>query len=427
MRSNKGLGFIVTVIVILFLSYLAVNGLNLFGFEILGVEGIRYGTDIKGGVNAVLYPDTENPSKEELEIAKTIIGKRLDAKQIYDRELTTEPQNGRIIVSIPWGKGETDFNPQATIDDIGKTALLTFQEVDETKVDERGVFLPTGRIVIQGTDVEDTGVVKDPETGRMVVALDLSEEGAIKFEEGTGRLVNQRIAIFMDDQFISAPTVSQKITGGSAVIQGYFTPQEAGDLASIIKSGALPFSLEAKQVNSISPSLGENALSVIVTAGIVSLILVFLYMSLYYRLPGLIASIALLGLVAGQLLLISWFGITLTLPGIAGIILSIGTGVDANVIINERILEELRSGKTLGAAVDRGFKRALTAILDGNLTTLIAAAILYMFGTGPIKGFAVTLFLGVTLSFLTAVAASRTMTKSVGNMQIAKNKWLYGA
>lgn len=427
MRGNKGLGFIVTVLIIGFLSYLAVYGLNLFGFEIPGVEGIRYGTDIKGGVNAVLYPDTENPSKEDLETARTIIEKRLDAKQIYDREITTEHENGRIIVSIPWGKGETDFNPQATIDDIGKTALLTFQEVDAAKVDEKGIFLPTGRIVIQGTDVVDTGVVRNPETSQLVVSLELSEDGAKKFEEATGRLAGQRIAIFMDDQYISAPQVNERISGGSAVIQGYFTPQEAGELASIIKSGALPFRLEAKQVNSISPTLGENALSVTATAGIVALILVFLYMTLYYRLPGFIASVALLGLVAGQLLLMSWFGITLTLPGIAGIILSIGSGVDANVIINERIKEELKSGKTLGASVDLGFKRAFTAILDGNVTTLISAGILYMFGTGPIKGFAVTLFLGVTLSFLTAVAASRTMTKSVGNMQITKNKWLYGA
>jgi preprotein translocase subunit SecD len=427
MRGNNALGLIITVLIITLFTYIAAFGLNLFGWEIPGVNDIRFGTDIRGGVNAILYPDVENPSEEDLETARTIIKKRLDGKGIFDREVTTETENGRIIVSIPWGKGETDFNPQATIDDIGKTALLTFQEVDEDKLDENGDPLPTGRIVIQGTDVKDTGVAKHPDTGQIVVVLELTEEGGKKFEEATGRLIGKPIAIFMDDQFISDPVVQTKISGGTATIEGNFTPKEAGELAYIIKSGALPFRLEAKQVNSISPTLGENALSVTILAGFVSLILVFLYMILYYRLPGLLSCIALLGLVAGQLLIISWAGITLTLPGIAGIILSIGTGVDANVIINERIKEELKSGKTLGASVELGFKRAFTAILDSNVTTLMSAAVLYVLGTGPIKGFAVTLFLGVMLSFLTAIAASKIMVRSTTSLSFAKNKWLYGA
>lgn len=427
MGGNKGVKFLIVLLVIGFLTYMAAYGLNIFGWQITGAEDIRFGIDIKGGVYAVLYPDVENPTKKELETARGIIEERLNNRGIFDREITTEYDNGRIIIAIPWGKGETDFNPQSTINDIGKTALLTFQEVNEDKKDENGNYLPTGKTIIQGTDVEDARVVTDQQTGEIQVALELTDEAAVKFEEGTERLTGKPMAIFMDDIYISAPIVSGKIPGGNAVITGRYTAKEAGKLAATIRSGALPFKLEAKQISSISPTLGENALRVTLNAGIISFLLVFLYMLLYYRLPGILANIALLGLVVIQLLVISWFGVSLTLPGLAGIILSIGMGVDANIIIFERIKEELKSGKTLRASIDVGFKRAFTAILDANITTLISAAVLYTFGTGPIQGFAVTLFLGVSLSFLTAVTVSRIMIRSLVDFDFARNKWLYGA
>jgi preprotein translocase subunit SecD len=261
----------------------------------------------------------------------------------------------------------------------------------------------------------------------MEVSLTLTSSAAKKFAEATGRLIGKPIAIFMDNLLISAPTVQSQISGGKCVITGKFTAAEAGELASTIKSGALPFKLEPKQVDSVSPTLGQSALNVIVMAGIVALILVWLFMLLYYRLPGILANIALLAHTVIQLLVISWLGLTMTLPGIAGIILTIGMGVDANVIIFERIKEELRNGKTLRASIDVGFKRAFTAILDANMTTLISAAVLYFFGTGAIKNFAITLGLGVALSFLTAVVVSRIMLRSVANVNIAKHHWLYGA
>jgi len=273
----------------------------------------------------------------------------------------------------------------------------------------------------------DTGIATDPQTGSVNVVLKLNGEGKEKFAEATGRLLYKPIAIFMDDQLIVAPTVQDQITQGEAVITGQRDAKEAGELAATIKAGALPFRLVAKEINSITPSLGEGALRVTINAGIFAFILVFLFMLLMYRLPGFLANIALFGLVVVQLAAIVWLRISLTLPGIAGIILSIGMGVDANVVIFERIKEELKSGKTLKASIDLGFKRAFTAIMDSNVTTLISAVVLYLLGTGPIKGFAVTLFTGVMLSFFTAVTASRIMLKSVSDLDIAKNRWLYGA
>lgn len=429
MNTRDRVKFFSVILVIGILTWITNYG-SIFGINIPGARDIRPGIDIQGGIDARLYAvtkDNSKPSKDDLESAKVIIGKRLDAKGVLDRMITTDPENGYIIVQIPWQKGEKDFNPQKAIDEIGKTALLTFQEVDENLKDASGKYKPTGKIVVEGTDVTKATVVTNPETRQPDVSLEFNDEGAKKFEEGTGRLVGKPMAIFMDDQLISAPTVNSKIGGGKAVINGQRTAEEAGELASTIRSGALPFKLEAKQVNSISPSLGEGALNVSVKAGLWSFIFVCLFMLIYYRLPGILANIALLAHTVIQLLVISWLGLTLTLPGIAGIILTIGMGVDANVIIFERIKEELRNGKTLKTAIDLGFKRAFTAILDANMTTLISSVILYIFGTGPIKNFAITLGLGVALSFLTAVVVSRIMLKSVASINIAKHRWLYGA
>lgn len=428
MRGNNGVKFFSIIFIIGILTYITVYG-SLFTWKVPGAaKDIRLGIDIKGGVHTTLYPpENVTPTSDQLETAKSIIEKRLDNRGIFDRTVTIENDKGRIIIEIPWAQDEKEFNPQKSVDEIGKTALLTFQEVDEDKKDQNGNYLPTGRIVLQGTDVVDAQPEKSTQSGAMEVSLKLNATGATKFEEATGRLVGKRIAVFMDDQLIVAPTVQTKISGGSAVITGQRDTAEAKDLANTIRSGSLPFKLEAREINSISPQLGEGALRVSIQAGIVSFILVCIFMLGYYRLPGILANLALLGHTVIQLLFISWFGVTLTLPGIAGIILTIGMGVDANVIIFERVKEELRNGKTLRAAIDVGFKRAFAAVFDANMTVLITAVVLYMFGTGPIKGFAITLALGVILSFLTAVTASRIMLKSMAGVDIAKHHWLYGA
>jgi preprotein translocase subunit SecD len=432
MRRNNRFGLFVVILIIGILTCLAFFGVP--SLNIPNISKARLGIDIKGGISTTLYPDLpdgEKPTDKELSSARKIIETRLDNKGIFDRNITVENENGRIIVEIPYKQGEEDSNPQKAIDEIGKTALLTFQEVDEEKFDgylPNGSknYLPTGKIIIEGKHVEDAGVATDPQTGGIDVILKLSNEGRDKFAEGTERLIGKPIAIYMDDQLIIAPIVQSKITDGNARITGQRDAKEAGELADTIRAGALPFRLVAKELNSITPILGEGALRVAINAGIVAFIAICLFMILYYRLPGLLADIALLGLVVSELCLITWLGISLTLPGIAGIILSVGMGVDANVIIFERIKEELRSGKTLRASIDLGFKRAFSAILDSNITTLIVAVILYWLGTGPIKGFAITLLIGVALSFVTAITASRIMLRAVSTFNFAKNHRLYG-
>lgn len=434
MKGNSGLKLFLIFALIAVMTYICFSG-NFFGIKIPGVNNIVPGIDINGGIDAMLFADTEDgrkPTQKELDTAKIIIGKRLDKEGILDRDIIIDSNAGRISIRIPWAEGETDFNPDKTIEKIGKTALLTFQEVDEDKVDSNGKYLPTGKIIIQGTDVLDAMPVMDTNTGRVMVDLDLSGEAKTKFADATKRLVGKPIAIFMDDEYISAPVVEQHIADGNAVItlggdkSGEAAVAEAKELADTIRAGALPFRLVARQVNAISPMLGKGALNVTIDAFKVAFVLICFFMIIYYRLPGLIASVSLFSLTVFTLLFISWLGITLTLPGLAGIVLSVGMGVDANVIIYERIKEELRSGKTLRAAIDLGFKRALTAIVDGNITTLITAVILYIFGTGAIISFAYTLFIGVVLSFFTAITLTRLMLVSVVKFDIAKKPWLYG-
>ncbi len=426
MKKKSGVSFIVIVTIIALLTLLAVFGLEVFDQKIPGAEGIRTGIDISGGVSAMLYPDEENPSEEDMLTAKTIMERRLDDRNIFDRNITIDNINKRILIEFPWAKSETNYNAQDAINELGQTALLTFQEVDESQVDEFGRYLPTGKILVHGEEVKDARQDNDPQNG-IVVSITFKEKGAADFAKATEENLGKPIAIFMDNKLISDPRVQSVIPNGQAVITNQRSVDEARELAALIKSGALPFKLEARQIDSISPMLGQSAYDIAKLALLIAFIVVCIFMILYYRLPGLISAIALLGLVVTEILVLSWSGTSVTLPGIGGIILSIGMGVDANVIIFERIKEELKSGKTLRSSIDSGFKRAFTAVLDANVTTLITAVVLYSLGSGPIKGFAFTLGLGVLLSFITAVTASRIMLKSVSAIDIVKYPWLYGA
>ncbi len=435
MKGNNMAKAVVIFIFIALLAYTALSGITIpgFNFSIPGAEDVRLGTDIQGGIHATLYAVKEDgaPTADELEAAKVKIGKRLDGKGIYDRTLTTDVTHGRIVIEIPWKKG-AEFDPQETIKDIGSTALLTFQEVDEGMKDAKGNYLPTRVIVIQGTDIVNAMPEINTETGFAEVALEMTDDAAIRFEEATARLVGKPIAIFMDDLFISAPIVDARISGKYASIQmGTRNKEEATEqakeLADTIRGGALPFRLEAKELNSISPMLGENILKATILAGFVALMLIFLFLIGYYRLPGLIASIALIGLASMTILIMSWSNLTLTLPGIAGFILSVAMSIDANVLIFERVKEELKTGKSITASVETGYKKAFTAIFDSNMTTLIAAVILWYFGTGAVQGFAYTLSIGVVLSFISAITVTRILLKGVITINAARKNWLYGA
>jgi preprotein translocase subunit SecD len=251
--------------------------------------------------------------------------------------------------------------------------------------------------------------------------------GSKKFSEATGKLIGKEISIYMDENEISSPVVKNKITGGIASITNQKSMEEAKNLSDKINSGSLPFSMVANDANIISPTLGSDALSIMVTAGEVAFAVVCLFMLLYYRLPGFVACIALVLQVVGQLLALSLPQFTLTLPGIAGVILSIGMGVDANVIVSERIKEELNSGKTLRSSIDAGFHRAFSSVFDGNITVVIVSLALIAFGSGSILSFGYTLLCGVLMNFVAGVTASRLMISSLSEYKFLQKPVLYGA
>jgi len=428
--------FTVAVLLVAFFVIMILVGSP--GLGVSKVSDVKTGIDIRGGVSATLYPDVDDigsVTDEQLQTIQGILENRIEAKGTFDYNMSPDYENKRLLLEIPYTSGD-DTNPQKVIDDLGEMALLTFQRWDEEKYgfDENGRFvflveeseMKDDDIILDGTDVKDAVAMLNREDNSYMVALSLNETGAEKFAVATSELINRPIAIYLDDELKSYPFVSSAITGGEASITGNFTIEEAVEMANYIKYGALPFAMTAKEINSITPILGESALNVTLNAAFVAFILVVLFMLFRYRLPGLVASIALIGLVASEIFWISAFNASITLPGIAGIILTIGMGVDANVIIYERIKEELKGGIGLDEAIDVGFKRAFSTILDANVTTLITGAALYIVGSGPIKGFALTLIIGIIMSFFTAIIVVKYLLKALASVKTFQKKWLYG-
>ena len=398
------------------LLFVAIYGIHIGSFNLKGANEMRFGIDIRGGVAATYTPKDLNgtPTAEQLEKAKTIIETRMDAQNITDREVTVDDAHGSVIVRFPWKSDDTNFDPQAAIKELGETALLTFKD-------------PDGNVVLEGADVKKSYASTSQSDGSFVVNLELTTDGATKFSDATGRLVGKAISIYMDETEISSPTVETQITDGNAIITGQKSLKEAKALAEKINAGSLPFAMEANDAQIISPTLGRNALKVMEEAGLLAFLLVCIFMLLYYRLPGFVACIALVLQVVGQLLALSLPQFTLTLPGIAGVILSMGMGVDANVIIAERIKEELNAGKTLRSAISLGFDRAFSAVFDGNITTLIVAVVLIALGSGSLLSFGYTLLTGVLMNFVSGVTASRLMTSSLSEYKALQKPWFYGA
>lgn len=399
MKASKKNVFIFLVVLVL-LILVAVFGI---GNEIKKVQDIRFGIDIRGGVEAVFKPATdEKVTDSELESARSIIETRLDNEKITDREITIDKDGRYIIVRFPWKSDETDYDPETAIQELGETALLTFRD-------------PNGNVMVEGKNVTSAKAESRNENGvtEYVVSLIFDNEGATQFEEATGNLVGQQMGIYMDEALISNPVVQTRISGGQAVITGMDDYEEAKDLADKINAGALPFALETKSFSTISPSLGQNALQVMIYAGIIAFAIVCVFMLCFYRLPGFVACLTLLLQTVLQLLAISVPQFTLTLPGIAGIILSVGMAVDANVIISERISEELKKGETVRSAVRRGYQKAFTAVLDGNITTAIVAVVLMIFGSGTMLSFGYTLLVGVIVNCFIGVNVSKFVLTSL--------------
>ena len=397
MKNKKNHIWIVGVIIAVFV-YAAVFGC---GNDIKGIGQMRFGIDIRGGVEAVFEPAGDyRPSESELESARDVIEGRLDAKNILDREVTVDRKAGHVIVRFPWKSDEKNFNPEEAIAELGETARLTFRDEE-------------GNILVEGKDVNSSEAVRDPNTGESVVSLSFDRAGAEAFAEATKKMTGKRIGIYMDETLISAPVVKQAITGGTAMINGMDSPEEAKALSEKIRAGALPFSMETTNYNTISPTLGNQALKSMATAGALSMVLICLFMMIYYRLPGVVSCLTLLFQMSLQVLAISIPQYTITLPGIAGLILSAGMAVDANIIISERISEELRNGMTVKQAVRRGYKHAFSSVLDGNITTAAVAAILMFFGSGTMLSFGYTLLTGVLINLFAGVWMSRTILNSL--------------
>ena len=396
--KNKKLHIWIALAVIVFFACLAVFGC---GDDIKGIRDMRFGIDIRGGVEAVFEPAglKKQPTKEQLEMARDVIETRMDAQNILDREVTVDEDAGDIIVRFPWKSDEKDFDPESAIQELGEMAELTFRGPDDT-------------VYVKGSDISRSQVAVDQQN-RYVVELEFSSKGAEKFADATEKLVGQKMGIYMDETLISNPTVNTKITGGKAEITGMESQEEAQSLSDKINSGALPFSMETTNYSTISPTLGGKALNAMALAAEIAMILICLFMIGWYRLPGVISCLTLLFQIALQILVISVPQYTITLPGIAGLILSAGMAVDANIIISERISEELKKGNSIRNAVKNGYKRAFTSVLDGNITTAAVAGILMLFGSGTMLSFGYTLLTGVIINLLAGVWMSRCMLNSI--------------
>jgi preprotein translocase subunit SecD len=295
---------------------------------------------------------------------------------------------------------------------------------------------PEGETVVTGKHVNSAGVIMNPSQfggEEPVVSLEFNQEGVDLFRDATAALASEEndmdkiLYIVLDDEVISSPIVDEPINDGRAIITGGFTIESAGNLATLISAGALPVEMRELQTSVIGPTLGLEAYERSIMAAGVALVLIFAFMVLVYRVPGIVASLALIVYVLIVVGSMMGVGVKLTLPGIAGLVLSIGMAVDANVLIYERIREEIQEGKSVRVSIDSGFKRALTSILDANITTLIAGIVLYGFGTGPIKGFGVTLMIGIGASMITAVFFTKYVLRLMAHITGGKNTRLYGA
>ncbi|MBE7051909.1 MAG: protein translocase subunit SecD [Ruminococcaceae bacterium] len=415
MKAKSITKFAVVCVIIALLAYVAAFGLEIMGKYIPASFdedfGIKKGFDLAGGSVIVFEPEVEDMdtvTDEDISAAVAALRLRLDSNGLNEAtvsEQVTDDQK-RLRVEIP---AVTD--PNEAIEYLGAMASLSFKD-------------PDGNEVLNGTHIEDA-TVADME-GKVVVQLQFTGEGQSLFAQATANLVGKQLSIYVDGTLISAPNVNEAINSDSCVIEGSFTVDDAKLLANQIKSGTLPFALKPINQSSVGAQLGDDALNKSLMAGGIGLLLVMIFMIVMYRMCGLMADIALVGYISIVAIIINAFEVQLTLPGIAGIILTIGTAVDANVVIFERVKEELKTGKTLRASVDSGFNKAFSAIIDANITTLIAAVVLWYFGTGTIIGFAKTLFIGTLVSMFTAIFVTKFLLRQLVGFGI-KNSKLYSA
>lgn len=420
MKTSRKIVLILIFLLTVTFSYSAFRGIEVGSFKIKSMkEKMDLGLDLAGGVYVILEAQTKVKGEElskKMEQTKAIISQRVNGLGVSEPNIVIEGDK-RIRLELAGVK-----DPKEAINIIGKTALLEFKN-------------PEGKVVLTGENIKSSNVMYNKDSlGKQVpvVSLEFDEKGAEIFRAETARLValpqdkDRSISIVLDGNIISKPNVNAEIKDGKAIIEGDFTTETASELSNLINAGALPLEMKELQSSVIGPTLGMDALKKSIFAGAIGIGIVFLFMISMYRVPGVLASFNLTIYMLLLLNTMNILGVKLTLPGIAALILSVGMAVDANIIIFERIKEEYKAGKSIKKSVEAGFSRGLITVIDSNITTLIAGIVLYIFGTGPIKGFGVTLMIGLVISMLTAVILTKFLLKSLVKTKIGQNEKLMG-
>ncbi len=423
MKAKNIIIFSLITIIIFTACYLTIFGIKI-GDKVYfkWIDKIQTGLDISGGVTVTYQAvDDEDITSEDLNTAKAVICKRVETSGIYDYFVRVDDSKKQITIEIPADISNTEIDPLEVVKSLAKTAEIKFVDED-------------GNVLLSGSDIASASVSTDPlESYSMPdphVVLNFSEEGAKKFATATEENVGKIISIMLDQTVLVEPHVSEKIESSSAVItigNGTFAEkkEQATEYATLINSGALPFTLDVINKEYIGPYVGSKALEISLKVAVIVLVLVMIFMIVVYRVQGLVASISLIAYTTLVIILMGFFGISITLPGIAGIILSIGMAVDSNVLIYERFRDEIKNKISTKKAFDKSFKNSMNAIVDGNITTLIVALLLFLLGTSTVKGFGAVLFLGVIVSLFTAIFITRVLLKQIIPL-VDKNKALFG-
>ncbi|MGM9979270.1 MAG: protein translocase subunit SecD [Clostridium sp.] len=410
-KGKSSILFILCILFVLGFAFVGYKGIEIAGYEFRPFsKTITKGLDLQGGVSVVMEiqdADSVENLSEKLEQVKEQLAVRVNKVGVAETVVSTEGDR-RVRIDIPG-----QYDSAKIIEDLSKSGELTFVS-------------PDGDVILTGDDVKKATVTYSSTTNEPQVSLELNDSGKTKFAEATEKYIGQAISIKMDDETISSPTVQAIISDGNAVITGSGSITESKSLAAIINAGALPVTIKQVSLQTVGAQLGETALPNALKAGAIGIALIFLFLIIYYRVPGLLASFALTLFVCLVLFIFEEIGATLTLPGIAGFLLTIGMAVDANVLIFERIREEVKKGVSSKTSVQRGFENAMSSIVDSNVTTIIAALVLYFLGSGSVKGFAITLMIGIVVSLFTALFVTKFLMNRAVEMGLLKSPSCFG-
>lgn len=396
--------FLIIVAFVLFLTIWGFLGFEISGYKFMNFdESIKKGLDLQGGVSVLQEITDENIDTDTLKRTRELLALRVNKFGLSEPIVTVEGNN-RIRIDLAGA-----FDSDDIVKTLTSTGQLNFKDED-------------GNVLLTGNDVENATAILTND-GRAIIQLKFTSEGTAKFAEATRNNLNKTIEISMDDEVLTRPVVNAEITQGEAVIEGSRSFEEANRVAGVIQSGALPVTLKTVSVNTVGPTLGMDAIPNTVKAGIIGFVVIFIIMFLRYRIAGIISTFSLFIYILLFLFVFALIQAVLTLPGIAGILLTIGMAIDANILISERIREEFKKGRTVKVAIKIGFDKAMSSILDSNITTIIAGLVLYFIGTGGVKGFATTLLIGIVLSMFSSIVVTKFIIRLGYSMGLRSMKY----